>query len=634
VTSAVATMPVLAILGVRSIPQVPVRVVATTNRNSCFNDLIGVRGVRGVLKTFAQKSWFHWLLLFGWIVIGTGVRFLHLDTKPPWSDEFATLVFSLGNSFRTVPLDRAIALDTLLQPLQPRPAASLGDVFHNLMTESTHPPVYFLLNHLWLQLFPLDDGLVSLWAARAFSAILGVAAIPASFGLGWLAFRSRLVGQIAAAMMAVSPYGIYQAQEPRHYTLAILVIIASLACLVIATRCLENRKPLPMWLVLTWVGINTLGIAVHYFFTLTLCAEAIILLAILWGQLINYRDSQLCAPTNSYFSLIAVAAGTIAGGLIWLPFWQRIPDNQMTDWIYRGNPFGSILESTARFLAWIISMLWLLPVEGVSQPTALVCGAIVVAFLFWTLPILISGWKIQLRQVPSRSGTQVLGGFVLAAIALFFIVTYALGADLSIASRYHFVYFPALMAIVSAALAICWDSDRLVQHTEFNWTPRQRLRLKFLQTRGKVAVVLIWLLGFLGALTVVFNFGYQKIERPNRLVPIMQQRSQNPILIATARYTHGQVRELMTLGWQFKHLYGSQANSPLFLLAQHNRTSNRSIETLYKTIAELPKPLDLWLVNFSSARHDLEKGNNKICVPDAQRRPKANGYRAKLFHCQ
>jgi len=42
---------------------------------------------------------------------------------------------------------------------------------------------------------------------------------------GW--FRSRLVGQIAAAMMAVSPYGIYLAQEARHYTLAILLIIAS-----------------------------------------------------------------------------------------------------------------------------------------------------------------------------------------------------------------------------------------------------------------------------------------------------------------------------------------------------------------------------------------------------------------------
>ena len=33
--------------------------------------------------------------------------------KPPWNDEFATVVFSLGNSFRTVPINQAIALDVL-----------------------------------------------------------------------------------------------------------------------------------------------------------------------------------------------------------------------------------------------------------------------------------------------------------------------------------------------------------------------------------------------------------------------------------------------------------------------------------------------------------------------------------------
>jgi uncharacterized membrane protein len=276
----------------------------------------------------------------------------------------------------------------------------------------------------------------------------------------------------------------------------------------------------------------------------------------------------------------------------------------------------------------------LLPVEGVSQPVAIICGAIVVAFLFWTLPILVKGWKIQLKRSQSRNATQVLGRFVLATIALFLIITYALGADLSLAARYHFVYFPAWIAIVSAALAICWDSDRLVECTKSNWSFRQKAQLKFLQKRGKIAVILIWLLGFLGALTVVFNLGYQKIERPDRLVPIMQQRSQNQILIATAYYTHGQVRELMTLGWQFKRLYGSQVNSPLFLLAQQDRTSNRAVETLYRTIAQLPKPLDLWVVNFSSARQDLEKGNNQSCVADAQPRPKVNGYRAKLYHCQ
>jgi len=114
-------------------------------------------------------------------------------------------------------------------------------------------PVYFVLTHLWMKLFP-EGGLVTLWAARSLSAILGAASIPAIFGMGWLVF-ARLVGQIAAAMMAVSPYGIYLAQEARHYTLAILLIIASLCCLVMATRAIHRR-------ISTYMGGTNLGLTV------------------------------------------------------------------------------------------------------------------------------------------------------------------------------------------------------------------------------------------------------------------------------------------------------------------------------------------------------------------------------------
>ena len=47
----------------------------------------------------SQHPWFHPVLLLLWIGIGTIVRFAHLTAKPPWTDEFATLVFSLGHSF-------------------------------------------------------------------------------------------------------------------------------------------------------------------------------------------------------------------------------------------------------------------------------------------------------------------------------------------------------------------------------------------------------------------------------------------------------------------------------------------------------------------------------------------------------
>ncbi|MEG3878564.1 hypothetical protein QT972_14380, partial [Microcoleus sp. herbarium7] len=48
------------------------------------------------------------LLLLLQTAIAFILRFANLDSKPLWTDEFSTLVFSLGNSFRGVPVDRAI----------------------------------------------------------------------------------------------------------------------------------------------------------------------------------------------------------------------------------------------------------------------------------------------------------------------------------------------------------------------------------------------------------------------------------------------------------------------------------------------------------------------------------------------
>jgi uncharacterized membrane protein len=219
-----------------------------------------------------------------WIAIACGLRWLNLTSKPPWIDEFATMVFSAGNTFESVPLNQAISIDTLLQPLQVNPTARVGDVIHNLVTQDTHPPLYFVLAHLWMKLFATESGFVSLFASRSLAALFGAMSIPAAYLLGKLAFRSSLVGHLAAAMMAVSPYGVYIAQEARHYTLAILWAIASIACLVSATRYIKQHKPLPIGITLGWIAINFLGISTHYFFVLTLCTEAFWLILLAWDE--------------------------------------------------------------------------------------------------------------------------------------------------------------------------------------------------------------------------------------------------------------------------------------------------------------------------------------------------------------
>lgn len=122
---------------------------------------------------------------------------------------------------------------------------------------------------------------------------------------------------------------------------------------------------------------------------------------------------------------------------------------------------------------------------------------------------------------------------------------------------------------------------------------------------------------------------------------MIDKRKQNspevPVLIATVHKTHEQTGEMMGLGWEFQRFYksldpiaASQKKPPLFLLAHKSRKAVKNpTDTLNKTLRELPKPWDLWLVNFSAEFE--ERSHN--CLADPQGRQKVSGYRYRLYHC-
>lgn len=650
------------------------------------------------MKTFLSSRWFHPLLLLVWIAIGAGLRFLALTGKPPWTDEFATLVFSLGNSFQRVPLDQAIPLATLLQPLQPNPSAGASQVIHHLITEDHHPPLYFVLAHWWMQWFPNSDGYVSLWAARSLPALLGVASIPAIYGLGWLAFRSRLVAQLASAMMAVSPYGVFLTQEARHYALGILWIIASLGCLVVAIQHLQRRTPLPIGVALCWVVVNALGIATHYFFSLTLCAEAIALvgLRILGSPLapmLRKRwlipDAPFPMPNSLWHRIYAVAAGSLAGCLAWVPVWRMSYDSQMTQWIMSGDrSLLTLLNPIFQSLAAWITMLALLPVESPRLLVVITSGLAMLIFFIWAVPIFYQGLKAQLEQPQTRWTTGVLAGFVLGAIALFFGITYGLGTDLTRGARYNFVYFPAVIVLLGAALAVSWNGskrgtgqssefkqdnpkshllagewkDKEVSEPEewkrFTLTESEKLSPSpqspvLWRSKGKLAVALIWLMSFFSGITVINNLGYQKYYRPDLLVPVIQKASSVPIVMATTHNTLVQTGEMMGLAWELKRVTDIQNSrlQPRFLLAhqeqeqcviieessnsqgtgQGTKSACRASKTLGKAIAQLPRPFDLWLVNFKAPL--VPEPPNCFAEDITQYQSSVNGYKTRLYHC-
>ncbi|MGF1482302.1 MAG: glycosyltransferase [Cyanophyceae cyanobacterium] len=548
-------------------------------------------------KRFGHQQkcrWLHlWLLLCG-LIVGVGLRCTQLDAKPPWSDEWATIVFSLGHRFSTVPLNEVISLETLLLPMRLNAAQDSGDVVAALINDSTHPPLYFIVNHWWLKLFSPPSELVSIWSARSLSALLGAAAILAMFGLGWLVFRSRLVGQMAAALMAVSPYGIYLSQEARHYTLAILWAIASLGCLVIAVR--HRRQPTSRWLMLFWIGVNSLGFATHYFFLLALAAQGLVLLALWLRQWQRDRSTLISA---SWQRIYAAITGTTIGILVWLPALVRIPGNNLTSWIYEGNPWEEFLGPFGRLLVWLTTMLFLLPVEGTPLPLTILSGVVVLLVLLWLMPKFVTGLRAIQKQ--HRVEIQTIGGYIIASSLIIVAITYFLGADLTAAARFQFTTFPAVVLLLGAILAKLWQGDR-----------------------PKIAVIVTLIMGLFGALTVVSNLGYQKFERPDLVVPQIVENTHpsESLLIAIAHKSHGQTAELLGLAWQFQQRYPQF--SPFFLFVHQEPDAQAA--SVQQAIAQLPQPVQLWLVNFADPPQ-LER-----CTPEKHQR--VPGYRYQLYRCR
>ena len=551
------------------------------------------------------------MLLLIWISVGTVLRFTNLTNKPLWIDEFATIIFSLGNSFQ-VPLNQVISIDVLLQPLEISPNSGVKDVVQKILTEDIHPPLYFVLSHWWISLWSKQD---LIFAARSISAIFGIVSIPLVYGLAWLSFRSSLIAQLAAAFMAVSPYGIFLSQEARHYTLGTLWVIASLCCLVVAVRRIQQQQPLPIVIAVFWFVVNALGISTHYFFSLILCGEAIVL--------IKYWLNPKSKITNLklWWTIYAAVIGTIGTGLFWLNlFLYNRNTGKLTQWIKNSDrSFLDFFNPIFQAIAGWITMISLLPVESSQLAVVIASGFAMLFFFIWAIPILFRNFKIQYSSPQNHLMTQTFTGVLLSVIALFFIITYFFGIDITRGARYNFVYFPVVILLVGVILAACWHQNTFTSPA-----------FPQLKTNGKTAVTLMWVMGLLSGITVISNLGYQKYYQPDLLIPIIENISKSkPVLITTTHRSLSQTGEIMGIAEQIK-----VSNSPIdarFLLIPEDQKSDSATKKLIEEIKILPRPFDLWLTNF----HTFQNTSLTVpsCTTDTQVLPGVDGYDYKIYHC-
>ncbi len=564
-----------------------------------------------------DRPWLHLLLVVGWLAIGLALRLWHLTLKPLWADEFSTIVFSLGHGYQDIPLNQWLTSDRLLAPMQMNPLGTVQSVTQRLFQESNHPPLYFVLTHFWLRLFSPEDGFVSLWGVRSLSAVAGALAIPAMYLLGKMASQSRLVGHWAAVLMAVSPFGVYLAQEARHYTLAVVWIILSLCCLAIAVRSLYSQTLISRRVVMAWIAVNGLGIATHYFVVLALMAEALVLL----GVAIAMMRSLKGALSLTWQRIGVAIAGTLATGAIWLPEIIRSDsqNDELTRWIYQDGWAGlGLLSPLVQMVTSWLSMVILLPIQNVPQLVSRLSGAVLVAIAIM-LAIALYHSIGKALQTNLRLAVLTLGGVWGGAIALFLILTYGVGIDLTQVFRYHFVYFPAVLGVIAASFAGLWAQP--------DHTPMRGLM---------VGIVII---GLVGSLSVASDMSFRKVHRPNRVAGAIAANSatnSEPLVaVAIAHQNHGQTGRLMGIAWALRS--HSLVENPIFFLDHQDCTLESTSpcnspgqalkDTLTQVSQQVSQSVDLWLLNYDGQPNLRPQG----CRYDKTRR--VDGYKYQLYHC-
>lgn len=170
------------------------------------------------------------------LVLSVCFRFIHLDRKVYWHDEaYTSMVITArpGNYLSKGLFQNTVAKPAdLLAYQQFVPTLSLKDmIVRKGVEDAQHPPLYYILLRLWAKIWGTSPTVT-----RGFTALLSLLMFPVVYWFCVELFESSLVGWVAIALFAVSPFQLVYAQEAREYGLWAVLSLASSALLLQAIR--------------------------------------------------------------------------------------------------------------------------------------------------------------------------------------------------------------------------------------------------------------------------------------------------------------------------------------------------------------------------------------------------------------
>lgn len=218
-----------------------------------------------------------WLAL-SLLLLALAARTWGIFDNSLWLDDAWSLAVSTGHSmdirFEGMPPEDSygnpegpVPASYFLQYLEMRPEAGPWTVANYTYLQESHPPLYFVVLHLWMRVFG-----ATLSSARVLAIVISLATLPLLFG-----FARQIAGEtaawIAVLLFALSPIHSAMALQVRMYTAVSLLIVWTFW---LTWQILDQGATPARVRLLIWLGIT--GLLLHYYFVLFLFVEGVALL--------------------------------------------------------------------------------------------------------------------------------------------------------------------------------------------------------------------------------------------------------------------------------------------------------------------------------------------------------------------
>lgn len=364
-------------------------------------------GVRRKMRNRVVESERMWL--WSIVIMGGMLRLYGLGFQSLWLDEGLQYYVAVNNS--------------------------IVELFAQI--RSFHPPLSFLINHLFLR---IQESEVFL---RLPSALFGIASLPVFYILA-RDLTAKHVALTSTLILAFSPFHVWYSQEGRMYA---QVLFFSLLSSVVLLRALRHGG-IKWWAV--YVVVSTAGMYTQIFMLLALLAQ------VFW-VLLYQRDRLVVHLANG-----AVIFTLFLPWVIFLPWVQRFFENLIAQPGGVGAAAGSRIAFRAGFSWESIPYTFFAYASGFSWgPTvAELHENRSFAFLVQFAPeVLFAAAVVGMALLTGVSALYKLSGARLAnfsviglSIPIFGSMLYALAPRATYNVRYSMVAFPYFCIIVGAGL--------------------------------------------------------------------------------------------------------------------------------------------------------------------------------------